>query len=72
VLFNILAPAVTEWHFALGGTVKTTNHGEVSAAVVDVPTGSVSGPNPLEVPGRQQIMLAMHQFEIEVGYGRKY
>ena len=72
VLFNILAPAVTEWHYALGATVKTTTNGEVSVAVVDVPTGSVSGPNPLEVPGRQQITLAMHQLEIEIGYGRKY
>lgn len=72
VLFNILAPAVTQWHYAVGASVKTPQHGELSFALVDVPTGTVSGPNPLEIPGRQQITLAMHQLEIEVGYARKY
>jgi long-chain fatty acid transport protein len=72
VLFNILAPAVTQWHYAVGATAKTPQHSELSFAIVDVPTGTVSGPNPLEVPGRQQITLAMHQLEFEVGYARKY
>lgn len=72
VLFKILAPAVTEWHYALGATVKNATQGEWSLALLDVPTGSVSGPNPLEVPGAQRITLSMHQFEIEAGFARKY
>ena len=72
VLFNILAPAVTEWHFALGATAKTAKHSELSFAVVGVPGVTVSGPNPLEVPGQQRITLDMHQYEFEVGYAGKY
>jgi long-chain fatty acid transport protein len=72
VLFNILAPAVTEWHYSFGATVKTTPRSELSFAVIDVPTGSVSGPNPLEVPGAQRITLQMSQYQIEAGYARKY
>jgi len=32
------------------------------------PSKSVSGPNPLEAPGAQQIQLKMHEWEIEFGY----
>jgi hypothetical protein len=69
-IYSLLA--VTQWHYAVGATAKTPQHSELSFALVDVPTGTVSGPNPLEVPGRQQITLAMHQLEFEVGYARKY
>ena len=72
VLFNILAPAVTEWHFGLGATAKTAKHSELSFAVVGVPGVTVSGPNPLEVPGQQRITLDMHQYEFEIGYAGKY
>jgi hypothetical protein len=37
-----------------------------------VPNVSVSGPNPLEVPGAQRITIGMHQFQVEAGYARKY
>jgi long-chain fatty acid transport protein len=72
VLFNILAPGVTEWHYAIGATVKPSAKSELSLALVDVPNVEVSGPNPLEVPGAQRITIGMHQFQIEAGYARKY
>jgi long-chain fatty acid transport protein len=72
VLFNILAPGVTDWHYSLGASAKLRRNGELSLALVGVPNAAVSGPNPLEVPGRQAITLAMHQTEIEVGYAGKY
>jgi hypothetical protein len=34
--------------------------------------GKVTGANPLEVPGRQQIKLSMNQWEYEVGYSVKF
>jgi long-chain fatty acid transport protein len=71
VLFNILAPAVTQWHFALGATAKTAKNNELSFAIVGVPGVAVTGPNPLEVPGQQRITLDMHQYEFEVGYAGK-
>jgi long-chain fatty acid transport protein len=71
VLFNILAPAVTQWHFALGATAKTAKNSELSFAIVGVPGVAVTGPNPLEVPGQQRITLDMHQYEFEVGYAGK-
>jgi long-chain fatty acid transport protein len=72
VLFNILAPAVTEWHYALGASLKPDKQSEIGLAFVDVPTGSVSGPNPLDLPGQQSITLKMRQIQIEAGYSRKY
>lgn len=72
VLFNILAPGVTEWHYALGASAKVTKKSEVSFAVTYAPSTTVSGPNPLEVPGQQTISLNMHQIQYEVGYSVKF
>jgi long-chain fatty acid transport protein len=68
VLFNILAPGVEE-HHATFGLSKIVGHGNaVSLAVTRAFSNTVTGPNPLEVPGRQQIALEMNQWDVQVGY----
>ena len=67
VLFNILAPAVIQQHATLGLT-RTTGERSVSVALMRAFSNSVSGPNPLEAPGQQQIELRMDEWEFEVGY----
>ena len=72
VLFNILAPAVTEWHYSVGASVKVSKQSELSVAAVVVPAVTQSGPNPLEAPGQQRITIGMNQFEVDAGYSRRY
>jgi long-chain fatty acid transport protein len=72
VLFNILAPGVTQWHYSLGATLALSHATSLDFALVDAPKVTVTGPNPLEVPGQQRITLGMNQYEVELGYGRKY
>ncbi|HEY3285096.1 MAG TPA: outer membrane protein transport protein [Armatimonadota bacterium] len=72
VLFNILAPGVQDWHYTGGFTKKVGTGGELSLAVTVSPTRRVTGPNPLEVPGRQQIELSMRQLEVELGWGKRF
>jgi long-chain fatty acid transport protein len=69
VLFNILAPGVIEDHFTLGFS-KSMNRapGRFNVALMYAPTKTVTGGNPLEVPGGQQIELQMNEYEIEFGY----
>lgn len=69
VLFNILAPGVQEWQFT-GGVSKKIKDGEVSLALLYSPEKKVSGMNPL-APS-QKITLGMHQFEVEIGYSKRY
>lgn len=68
VLFNILAPGIIEQHLTFGFTRGLGGGKEISVAVMRALSKSVSGPNPLEVPGRQTIELKMDQWEFEVGY----
>lgn len=68
VLFNILFPAVTQDHLTFGFTKELGNKRSFSMAFMYAPTHSVSGPNPLEVPGQQTIKLKMHQYDIEAGW----
>ncbi|MCX7800058.1 MAG: outer membrane protein transport protein [Fimbriimonadales bacterium] len=70
VLFNILAPGVQEWHFAGGFTQTLKDGGEFSMALVYSPKKTVSGPNPMDPA--QTIRLSMHQFELELGYSKKF
>jgi long-chain fatty acid transport protein len=63
VLFNILAPGVIEKHFTAG-----VSKGRFNVALMYAPGKTVSGANPLEVPGQQTIELNMHEFEVEFGY----
>jgi len=67
VLFNILAPGVVQEHITFGFS-KATAPGRFNVAVMYAPPKTVRGPNPLEVPGGQQIALKMHEYEIEFGY----
>lgn len=69
VLFNILAPGVVEDHITLGfSKALQRSPGRFNMAVMYAPAQSVSGPNPLEVPGIQQIELQMEEWEVEFGY----
>jgi long-chain fatty acid transport protein len=69
VHFNILAPGVVQQHITLGfSKAMELTPGRFNVAVMYAPAKSVRGPNPLEVPGGQQIELKMHEYEIEFGY----
>ncbi len=68
VLFNILAPGVIEQHATFGLTKTLANNNEISLSVMHGFSKSISGPNPLEMPGQQTIELKMNQWEFEVGY----
>jgi long-chain fatty acid transport protein len=68
VLFNILAPGVIENHAAIGISRLLRNGKQVHITVVRAFSKSVTGTNPLEAPGQQQIRLKMDQWEYEVGF----
>lgn len=69
VLFNILAPGVVRDHITLGfSKAMERSPGRFNVAVMYAPSKSVRGPNPLEVPGAQQVELKMHEYEIEFGF----
>ena len=69
VLFNILAPGVVQQHITLGfSKAMERTPGRFNVAFMYAPSKTVSGPNPLEVPGGQQIALKMHEYELEFGY----
>lgn len=68
VLLNILAPRVIRQHASLGFTRTLMDDRTVSAALTHAFSNRVSGPNPLEAPGQQQIELRRDEWELEVGY----
>ena len=68
VLFNILAPGVIEQHWTAGVSKALNRGGKFNAALMYAPSKSVTGVNPLEVPGQQQIQLKMNEWELEFGY----
>jgi long-chain fatty acid transport protein len=65
-IFNILAPAVIEQHYAFGFTKKRGQKGEFNLAFMYAPEGSVKGANPFDPT--QTIELKMYQWELEAGY----
>jgi len=67
VLFNILAPGVIEQHITAGVSAKVGEKSKVNFAVVRALSHSVTGPNPLEVPGKQTIELKMDQWLFDLG-----
>ena len=71
VLFNILAPGVIEQHVTAGFS-RAMGRGTFDVSVVRALSKSVTGPNPLEVPGLQNITLRMDQWDIGVGYSFKF
>ncbi len=68
VLFNILAPGVMEEHITVGLTKKLSSGRSFSLSLMRALSSSVTGPNPLEVPGLQTIELKMDQWDLEIGY----
>lgn len=68
VLFNILAPGVIRRHASLGFTRAFADGRSLGAALTHAFSNTVSGPNPLEVPGQQRIDLRMDEWEFELGY----
>jgi long-chain fatty acid transport protein len=71
VLFNILAPGVEEHHATAGISKTIGGRQTLSVAVTRAFSNTVTGPNPLEVPGRQQIGLEMNQWDMQIGYAFK-
>jgi long-chain fatty acid transport protein len=67
VLFNILAPGVIEQHATVGFGVKVGDKTTINGSIVRAFQKSVSGANPLEVPGRQTIELKMDQWVFDFG-----
>jgi long-chain fatty acid transport protein len=72
VLFNILAPGVIQEHVTAGFSVATAKDQDLSVAVTRALSNSVTGANPLEVPGQQSITLKMDQWQIALGYAWKF
>lgn len=72
VLFNILAPGVIEQHATVGLTKAIGNNQEIDFSLMRAFSKSISGPNPLEVPGQQKIELKMNQWEVAIAYSYKF
>lgn len=70
VLFNILAPAVIQYHATLGVTKKFGKNHEVDFTMMRAFPEEISGPNPLDP--QQTIKLKMDQWEFSVGYSYKF
>ena len=70
VLFNILAPAVIEYHATLGVTKKIGNNHELDFTLMRAFPNDVKGTNPLDP--QQTIKLKMDQWEFSVGYSYKF
>lgn len=72
VMFNILAPGVIQNHASFGFSKEVGPGKAFNAAVTRAFATSVSGPNPLEAPGAQQIKLTMSQWDVEFGLSIKF
>jgi long-chain fatty acid transport protein len=72
VMFNILAPGVIEQHVTAGFTKAIGSNNDLNVAITRALSHSISGPNPLEVPGQQTIELKMDQWQIALGYAWKF
>ncbi len=72
VLFNILAPGVIEQHVTVGFTKAMASDQDLNFALTRALSHSVTGPNPLEVPGQQTIELKMDQWQIAASYSWKF
>lgn len=67
LLFNILAPGVSQNHAAAGFTRKLSKRGNgINLSAMYSPAKALSGPNSLYTA--QTIELKMSQFELELGY----
>lgn len=71
-MFNILAPAVMETHVTFGFTKEVGPDNEFNFAAMYAPNVSVTGANPMEVPGLQTIEIEMSQWELEGSWAVKF
>jgi long-chain fatty acid transport protein len=69
VLFNILAPGVIQQHASVGFSKTLPGGRDIHFALTRAFSNEVTGPNPLEAPGQQDIKLRMDQWDVEVGVG---
>lgn len=69
MMFNILAPGVVEWHYSVGLT-KVLRDGELTFAFTLTPNKRITGPNPNDPT--QTIGLSMKQWELAIGYSKKF
>ncbi len=67
VLFNILAPGVVQQHATVGFSKKTPCGRVLHFALTRAFSHEVTGTNPLEAPGQQDITLRMDQWDVELG-----
>ena len=65
-MFNMLAPGVIEQHLTFGASTTIGSH-TVHASIAKAFNSSVTGPNPMDAPGAQEIDLQMDQWDIEIG-----
>jgi len=68
VLFNIIAPGVTQQHATFGFSKEVAPHRSFDFALVRAFNATVTGANPLEAPGQQTIALNMDQWVFTFGY----
>lgn len=67
MMFNVLAPGVSQNHATVGFTRKLSKKGNgINLSLMYSPSSSVSGPNNMDPA--QTIELKMSQFELELGY----
>jgi long-chain fatty acid transport protein len=72
VMFNILAPATIEQHVTFGFTRTFDSQNELNFAFMYALNNDVEGPNPMEIPGQQEIKIEMDQWEVSLGYSWKF
>jgi long-chain fatty acid transport protein len=72
VLFNILAPGVEEKHATIGLAKRFGSSLETSFSLMRAFSNTVTGPNPLEVPGQQRIKLKMDEWESTLGLALRF
>ena len=73
VTINIIAPAVVQNHFTVGGSYKMTPRDTLDFAVMYVPRSRVTGPEVTPggpTPGR--ITDEMHQLGVSIGWTRRF
>ena len=71
-LFNILAPAVMEDHWTAGFSMDVGKSSGLDFSFMYAPNVKVSGANPLEAPGAQNITIEMKQYEFGFNYSWRY
>lgn len=71
VLFNILAPGVIQDHLTAGFTTPVRG-GNFNFALMYALDSTVTGSDPLEAPGAQQIELKMNEWEAEFSYSFRF